>query len=333
MASEINKCPACGALRVALSAQCPECGYDFNNTGCKVINELNEKFDELRIQTFDAAEREKIQLEIIRSFAIPHIKEEILDLLIYIQPKATEAFSPVTKEWRLRQKEVIQRAKMAFSNDKKVLAKVQEYEDELRRQDKNVIKKWWQKSSVFTKVAVVVGVLFLIILLVPAKDVSPEAYSLRFAQAVEKQQYDKALNYLDKSPEMGKLISTHYLTLITALIEADRIIEAENLYDKVNSYASRNETAAQISQTSLAFINYFLAKGNMDKAASYAMDTPGSVLVLKSYIANGDVQSAVRYFRKNSYTLTKYSVEENRRVLLFDDEVVVNFVTENNLLR
>ena len=165
MASEINKCPACGALRVALSAQCPECGYDFNNTGCKVINELNEKFDELRIQTFDAAEREKIQLEIIRSFAIPHIKEEILDLLIYIQPKATEAFSPVTKEWRLRQKEVIQRAKMAFSNDKKVLATVTEYEAELNKVERQWLRQWWQRRSILAKAAIIIGVLFFLLLL------------------------------------------------------------------------------------------------------------------------------------------------------------------------
>ena len=331
--SEINKCPACGALRVALAAQCPECGYDFTNNGCKVISELNQKFDELREQHYDFETREKIQLEIIRSFAVPHIKEEILDLLIYIQPKATEANSPVTKEWRQRQKEVIQRAKMAFANDKKVLAKVQEYEDQLRRQEKQVIRQWWQKSSLFTKVAVVVGALFLIILLIPAKDVSPKAYSLRFAQAVEKQQYDKALNYLVKSPEMGKLISGHYLTLINNLIEADRVMEAESLYDNLSKYVDRNENASKLSETAVAFINHYLSEDNVDKAASYVVDLHGNVLILKAYISKGDVHAAVNYFKRKSHILTKYSVSENKRVLLFDDEVVVNFVTENNLLR
>lgn len=333
MAREINKCPACGALRNALSAQCPECGYDFTNTGCKVICELNEKFDELRDQYYDAETREKIQLEIIRAFAVPHVKEEILDLLIYIQPKATEAYSPVTKEWRQRQKEVIQRAKLAFANDKKVLAKVQEYEDELRRQEKNVIRQWWQKSSVFTKAAVVVGTLFLIILLIPAKDISPEAYSLRFAQAVEKQQYDKALNYLVKSPEMGKLISGHYLTLINDLIEADRVMEAESLYDKSSKYVDRNENASKLSETAVAFINYYLSKDNIDKAASYVLDIPGAVLILKAYISKGDVQSAVTYFKRKSHVLTKYSASDNKRILLFDDEQVTEFVAEHKLLR
>ena len=100
MVKEINKCPACGALRPALAAQCPECGYDFVNTNCKVINELNAKFEALQSTQFAGVGYASKQIEIIKAFAIPQIKEELLDLLIYIQPKALLCLQKVRNKYR-----------------------------------------------------------------------------------------------------------------------------------------------------------------------------------------------------------------------------------------
>lgn len=330
MHKDLNKCPACGALRTALSAQCPECGYDFHNSNCKVIEDLNRRLEEITDR--NPVDVQRKQLDIIRSFAIPQIKEEILDLLIYIQPKATQKNSKVTAEWRLRQKEVIQRATMAFATDKAVLSKVQAYEDELNKLNKQVVRQWWQKTSWITKTAIVVLVLLIALILIPAKDISPEAYAVRFTEALNDGNYDKAIKYLDKSPEMGTLISDQYLSLVDALIDEGRLTEAENLFSNGANYVDRNISATHLSDTCKKFVEYFLAQGNLDKAALYATDPNGMTQVLKSLILNGNADAAIKYFRSNYNKLTKF-IPGRKRELISKDEVVESFVKENNLLR
>lgn len=333
MKNDVNKCPACGALRPALSAQCPECGYDFHHTTCKMVEELNVRFENIAEKGSLSYKVEQQQLEVIRSFAIPQIKEEILDLLIYIQPKATRRNSKITAEWRLRQKEVIQRAKMAFVNDKKVLAQVQEYEEQLKKIEKQHLRQWWQKSGLISKVAVLAAALFLLLLIIPAKDVSPEAYAVRFAEAVEGGEYSKALKYLDKSPEMGKLIADQYLSLIDALIAEARFIEAENLYNNRAQFVSNKDHAAHLSQTSFLFIQHYLDQQYYDMAEKFVVDAKGSAMILRELIKSGDTVVAMRYFRKNVNKFLTYSSEERKRVLTIDDEVIRNFAIENNLVR
>ena len=333
MKNDVNKCPACGALRPALVAQCPECGYDFHHTTCKMVEELNIRFENISEKSSLSYKVELQQIEVIRSFAVPQIKEEILDLLIYIQPKATRRNSKITEEWRLRQKEVIQRAKMAFANDKKVLAQVQEYEEHLKKIEKQYLRQWWQKRGLISKIVIVVAVLFFTLLIIPAKDVSPEAYAVRFAEAVEEGQYSKALKYLDKSPEMGKLIADQYLSLIDALVAENRFVEAENLYNKRTQFVSSKDNAAHLSQTSSLFIQHYLDQMYYDMAEKFVVDAKGSAMILKELINSGDVVVAMRYFRKNANKFLIYSSEERKRVLTVDDEIIKSFVQENNLLR
>lgn len=332
MVKEINKCPACGALRPALAAQCPECGYDFVNTNCKVINELNAKFEALQATQFAGVGYASKQVEIIRAFAIPQVKEELLDLLIYIQPKALDKNSKVTQEWRLRQKEVIQRMKMAFANDRKVLATVAEYENQLNKIEKQWLRQWWQKASIITKVLVVIGLLFVLLMLIPAKDVSPEAYALRFTEAVEAGKLDKAMTYLEKQPEMGTMISDQYLTLIESLVKEGRMFEAENLYNNASHYVSSRNNSTHLSATSLLFIQHYLDQQYYDMADKFVVDEIGAAQVLKALIANGDDVVATRYFRKNQSKFLTYSSTAKKRVLKVDDEIIVNFVEENNLI-
>jgi hypothetical protein len=330
MQKVVNKCPACGALRSALSAQCPECGYDFHNTTCQVITELNNRLYEVSKGMMPS---KKKQLEIIRSFTIPQIKEELLDLLIYIQPKATQKNSAVTAEWRLRQKEVIKRAKMAFANERKVLEQVQQYEDELTKLERQFIKQWWQKTSTLAKAVIITFLVLIILILIPAKDISPEAYAVRFTNAVEQGKHDKALDYLKKSPNMGMVIAEPYLTLVEALIQSDRIIEAESLFQNMSNYVHRGDNADHLSKTYEVFINYYLAKGNIAKAGTFVNDSNGVVVILKSLIESGDTAAATKFYNRHSNKLVKYDPSVRQRVLKCDDEVVENFVLENNLLR
>lgn len=332
MVKGINQCPACGALRPALAAQCPECGYNYSNTNCKVINELNAKFEALQATQFAGVGYASKQIEIIRGFAIPQIKEELLDLLIYIQPKALDKNSKVTQEWRLRQKEVIERMKMAFATDRKVLATVAEYENQLRKVEKQWLRQWWQKASIVKKVLVIVVLLFVLLLIIPAKDVSPEAYALKFTEAVEAGKLDKAMTYLEKQPEMGTMISDHYLTLIESLVEEGRMFEAENLYSNASRYVSSSDNSTHLSATSLLFVQHYLDQQYYDMADKFVIDEKGAAEVLKALIANGDAVVATKYFRKNQSKFLMYSSTAKKRVLRVDDEIIANFVEENNLI-
>ncbi|MBR5594553.1 MAG: hypothetical protein IKW46_10850 [Bacteroidaceae bacterium] len=334
MQREYNKCPACGEIRKAFSAQCPSCGYDFQNACAKVVEELNAKFEVVALDDYTNSEREKLQLELIKSFTIPQIKEELLDLLMYIQPKATvKNETKVTVEWRLRQKEVINRAKMAFANDRKILEKIQSYEDELKKLEKQHFRKWWQKTSILTKIAIAVVLLFILILIIPAKDNSPETYSVKFAEAVENKEYDKAMDYLSEVPSMGRIISDQYLTLIDGLIEEGRVVEAENLYNNLNSFVNRSENANHLSKTCDNFIKYYVDKGNIDKAGKFATEVDGIATVLKNIILSGDTNAAIKYYKRNSHKLTKYDSKQRKRVLMCNDEIVENFIYDNNLLK
>ena len=85
----------------------------------------------------------------------------------------------------------------------------------------------------------ILAVLFIIILLLPAKDISPEAYTVRFSEAVEAGKWDKAMEHLQKCPQMGTAISENYLALIEGLISEGRIVEAENLFTGVVNHSRR----------------------------------------------------------------------------------------------
>lgn len=325
MEKTTEKCPECGKPRPAFATQCPYCNYDFPSVNSKVIEELDNKFSSIGNDE-NVLKRKSLQLDVIRSFAIPQIKEEILDLLVYIQPKATAKNSEVTAEWRIRQQELINRAKMAFANDYEVLLKVNEYEKELEKLKKQVVRQWWQKSSIFAKIAVIFAALLILLIIIPAKDISPEAYAVRFAEAVENKNLDKALDHLAASPEMGELISEQYLTLIDELIAEGRIVEAENLYGNLGSYVNKTNNQNHLSKTSANLINYFLENGNIDKANQYAIDASGITTVLKYLIQNDDKAAAIKYYKKHSTKITRYDSSARRRVLIEPDEVVDEFI-------
>ena len=104
MANNVSKCPACGALREAMSTQCSACDYEFRYSAANAISELNKRFEELRGLKLSARDYESQSIDIIKTFPIPHVREELFDVLIYIQPKALDKDSPIRKAWSLRKK-------------------------------------------------------------------------------------------------------------------------------------------------------------------------------------------------------------------------------------
>lgn len=326
MANNVSKCPACGALRESMSTQCPACDYEFRDNTTKVISELNDKFDRLRELGLSSRDYEAQYIDIVKNFPIPQVRDELFDVLIYVQPKALDTESAIRTAWSLRQKEVVERAKLAFENKPKTLALIDRYESELKKYEKQFIKRGWQKMSPVSKALIVIFALLLLLLILPAKDTSKEAYSVRFNEAVEKGQVDKALRYIDVCPEMGVLISDDYLTLIDLLVNDGRLIEAESLLKNMYKFTSSTADRKHIKETKKGVIAYYLNKGDIGHAQQYADDAESISYILRLYLDNSDTESALAFYKKNSTKLVRYDASQRKRVILTDDSIVAEFI-------
>lgn len=322
-AENVNKCPACGTLRPAMATECPACGYVFTQSSAKVVEELSEKLDSVRGLSDNAV------IDIIKSFHIPHIKEELLDVMYFIQPKALEKTSRVSLAWRARQREVFERAKTACAHDRVALEKIQSYEAQIDRLAKQRVRNTWIMLPLWAKIVLPIAVLFLILLALPARDVSPEAYQRRFVEAVEQGKWDKALKHLGACPTMGQAISSHYLDLVEGLMAEGRMFEAEQLFDIRLSYVPAD--SARAGAVASKFIDAYLAAGQTDKALKFATSAEGVVRVMRHYVEQGDASAALALYRRNTSKLSKYDYQLHRKVWLIGDEVVRNFLAEQGI--
>ena len=330
MNNNLNKCPVCGAPRSAMSTKCI-CDYEYSDTPTVVISELNERFDELRKLKLSKRAFTRQQLDIIKSFAIPQIAAEILDIMIYIQPKALDQDNEISAAaWRSRQKEVIARAKIAFEKNSKAMAMINNYESELKKYEKKTFGKVWKKMPFIGKLAAIILFLFVLLLIIPAKDTSPEAYAVRFNKAIGNEEVNKALKYLDECPTMGTMIADDYLTLIDLLIAEGRMIEAENLYKSISTYTSSSNDKTHIRETKNRLMSYYMDKGDAGHAQKFADDASSLSLIIRHYLDNSDYDSALSLYKKNSTKLVKYVPSEKKRVVLSEDEVVVDFIKANS---
>lgn len=102
------RCPACGALHVAGTAVCPECGYAFTGIQAtrsseKLYNQLMTFNSENRVEAKGVvsslmkmynlsddgeADIARRKFDVIQSFPVPNSREDLIDFLTSIQPKA-----------------------------------------------------------------------------------------------------------------------------------------------------------------------------------------------------------------------------------------------------
>jgi len=114
---EVKKCPACGATYVPGTAACPECGHVFTGTGAvrsaeKLYNLLLKFNNENKVQSNEgggsfgsalgkgflkmygmggdggATDIARRKMDIIQNFPVPNNREDLIEFLTAIQPKA-----------------------------------------------------------------------------------------------------------------------------------------------------------------------------------------------------------------------------------------------------
>ena len=334
MSSEnVNVCPCCKAPRPAMGAVCPDCGYVYTTANATIVCDLSERLSELVEQGLTGAAYNESAVEIIRNFNIPHIKEEILDIMYYIQPKALEKASPISLAWRARQREVFERAKAVCVGDKTNLAKVASYEAAFKAKADNKLLNWWQLTPLYAKVLMAVALLFVIILVIPAKDISPQAYALRFDKAVKEAEWDDAMEYIAKCPAMGTMISENFVTLIESLVKDSRMIEAENLLKQHKQFIPSKGTTELVARMRKAFVDKYLGENNIEKAAQFIDPSVVDELVtiLKAYIESENESAALTYYRRYASKLSKYDYKLHQKVFLFNDPVVLEFLESHGI--
>lgn len=151
---EIKKCPSCNAPVNSFSSVCGDCGYEYRNIGANnSVKELSQRLDkvvsECEIKSYkhmvgrgygdeETARRDDIaakQKYVIKNFPVPNTREDMLELLHFIQPKIEIGFRADKNvfDWRNKYREIINRAKSSFRSDKKMLDELIQLETDLKK--------------------------------------------------------------------------------------------------------------------------------------------------------------------------------------------------------
>lgn len=129
----MQKCPSCGASLGAFVAHCESCGHEFLDVDAnRSITALAARFEEIEDEIdalgLKGTRREKALVErkasVIRDFPVPNSREDLQQLIYYIQPRIVASVKPDpnVEDWRAKFAEVLNRAKNAYKNDDAALA-------------------------------------------------------------------------------------------------------------------------------------------------------------------------------------------------------------------
>jgi hypothetical protein len=125
---EVKKCPVCGALVQGFQACCPECGYMFEKVEAnssierlmKMLNEARDKYKDVSPWAFKNSYND--ELSIIKNFPIPNTKTDIIDFLLFLEPKAKDELDLYHEAYRQKYLECVKKAKLLFPEDKEITA-------------------------------------------------------------------------------------------------------------------------------------------------------------------------------------------------------------------
>ncbi|MGZ5198830.1 MAG: hypothetical protein ACXWC4_03590 [Telluria sp.] len=161
----VHKCPSCGAQLGAFVSACEACGHEFTDVDAnRSITALVARFEEIE-QEVDAkgikgSNREKAIVEkrarVIRDFPVPNSREDLQQLMFFIQPKIVDSVKPDPniEDWRSKFLEVLNRARHAYKNDSSALAEFERIEKSLTTSVKDSLQIKAKRNPLFAALAV-----------------------------------------------------------------------------------------------------------------------------------------------------------------------------------
>ena len=128
---DLRKCPNCGALLDAFSSRCISCGYELRNaTNSNAVKKFVEKYE--------LAETNKQKVGLIRTFAVPNTREDIMEFIIlaasnidffdYFAEADEEGNLPgdLTDAWMAKFEQAFNKAQMLFQEGDRYLDQIRE---------------------------------------------------------------------------------------------------------------------------------------------------------------------------------------------------------------
>lgn len=203
----INKCPSCGAALGAFVSTCESCGHEFTDVAAnRSITALVGRLEEIERDADDKGlngkARQQAVLErrarLIRDFPIPNSREDLQQLLYFIQPKIADSVKPDpnVEDWRVKFTEVMNRAKYAYKNESSTLAEFERIERSLNGSLSSKVKIGAKRNPLFVALAAGIVVLGVIGVVASQKEKSAiQACEARYTQqaAAETGRLEKAM--------------------------------------------------------------------------------------------------------------------------------------------
>ncbi|WP_024972612.1 hypothetical protein [Ralstonia pickettii] len=203
----INKCPSCGAALGAFVSSCESCGHEFTDVAAnRSITTLVSRLEDIERDADEKGltgkNRQQVVLEkrarLIRDFPIPNSREDLQQLLYFIQPKIADSIKPDpnVEDWRVKFSEVINRAKYAYRNEASTLAEFERIEQSLESSLSSKVKIRAKRNPLF--VALLAGIVGLgVVGVVASQKEKSELHACesRYVQGAdaEKQRLEKVL--------------------------------------------------------------------------------------------------------------------------------------------
>lgn len=135
----IHKCPSCGSQLGAFVSSCIACGHEFTDVDAnRSITALVLRFEEIEREVDNKGIKGKNRLaailekkaRVIRDFPVPNSREDLQQLMFFIQPKIVNSVQPDPniEDWRVKFIEVLNRAKNAYRDDAVALSEFERIE-------------------------------------------------------------------------------------------------------------------------------------------------------------------------------------------------------------
>lgn len=247
----ISKCPSCGAQLGSFVTTCESCGHEFSDIEAnRSITALVSRFEEIDKEVDEKGltgnRRQQAIIEkkarVIRDFPVPNSREDLQQLLYYIQPKLIESVKPDPniEDWRAKFTEVLNRAKNAYKNDSSALDEFARIEGSLQTSLGASLQIKAKRNPLFVVllagIVIVGGIWFAAAQMERSKVLQCEKNYAEGSQ-VERDRLDKLFASTDQALK-SKQFSQAQATSVNlkweyeAACQADETVKARTLWDE-----------------------------------------------------------------------------------------------------
>lgn len=165
----IHKCPSCGSQLSAFVSSCVACGHEFTDIDAnRSITALVERFEEIEREVDAKGIKGKNRLaailekkaRVIRDFPVPNSREDLQQLMFFIQPKIVNSVQPDPniEDWRVKFIEVLNRAKNAYRGDAAALSEFDRIEKSIQSSVGQDLRIKAKRNPLFVTLLAVIAV-------------------------------------------------------------------------------------------------------------------------------------------------------------------------------